>query len=116
MCLPEIFKEMRKNNRQRRIIIQHDNTNYHTSVETTRFLESQKIGLTGRLPYSSNLTPKAFYLFPSVKNELRGQRFLSREEAVDAFKMQVLEIPQSEWKKCYKNWFQRTQKCIDHYG
>ncbi|GBP20589.1 hypothetical protein EVAR_93703_1 [Eumeta japonica] len=34
------------------------------------------------------------------------QRFnvrVCREEAVDAFKMDDLEIPQSEQKKCYKN-------------
>jgi len=36
------------------------------------------------------------------------------DEAVDAFKMHVLKIPQ--WKKCYENWFKRMQKYIDHRG
>ncbi|GBP46391.1 hypothetical protein EVAR_36371_1 [Eumeta japonica] len=87
---------------------------YHTSAKTTRFLEGHKIKLTGHLPYSSDLALNDFYLFSSVKNKLRGQRFSSNEKAVDAFKMHVLEIPQSEWKKCYKNWYQRMQKCINH--
>ena len=45
-----------------------------------------------------------------IKNKMRGQRFLTPEEAVDAY---VLEIPQSEWQKCLDNWFTRMQKWID---
>ncbi|GBP05661.1 hypothetical protein EVAR_69257_1 [Eumeta japonica] len=67
-----------------------------TSAETTRFLEGQRIELTGDSPYSFYLTPNGSYLFPSMKNELRSQRFLRREEAVDTHKVHVLEIPQSE--------------------
>jgi len=55
-------------------------------------------------------------LFPNVKNKLRGQRFSSAEEAVDAFKNHVLEVSQAEWKKCFDKWFERMQKCIDHKG
>ncbi|GBP06009.1 Histone-lysine N-methyltransferase SETMAR [Eumeta japonica] len=83
----EVFEEIRKNNRQRRIILHHDNASCHTSTETTRFLEGQKIKLTGHPPYGPDLAPNDFYLLPSVKNKLRGQRFSNREEAVDAFKM-----------------------------
>ncbi|GBP51339.1 Mariner Mos1 transposase [Eumeta japonica] len=104
------FEEIRKNNQQHRIILNHDNASCNTSAETTRFLEGHKIELTGHPAYSLDLAPIDFYLFPSVKNKIRGQRLPSREEAVDAFKMHVLEIPQSERKKCYKNWFQHVKK------
>ena len=66
--------------------------------------------------YSSDVAPNDFFLFPYVKNKMRGQRFLTPEEAVDAFRMHVLEIPRSEWQKCFYNWFKRTQKCIDLNG
>ncbi|GBP94503.1 Mariner Mos1 transposase [Eumeta japonica] len=101
--LPDIFEEIRKNNRQHRIILHHDDVSCHTSAETTRSLEGQKIELAGHPPYSPDLALDDFYLFPSVKDKLRGQSFLSHEEAVDAFKIYVLVIPQSQWKKCYKN-------------
>ena len=55
-------------------------------------------------------------LFPQIKNKLRGQHFSTAEEAVDAFKMHVLKVPKSEWKKCFENWFERMQKCIDLHG
>ncbi|GBP19339.1 Mariner Mos1 transposase [Eumeta japonica] len=111
-----VFEEIRKNNRQHRIIFHHDNASCHTSTETTWFLEGQKIELPGHPQYSPDSAPNDFYLFPSAKNKLRGQHFSCREEAVDAFKMHVLEIPQSEWRKRRKNWFQQLQKCIDHHG
>ncbi|GBP51455.1 Mariner Mos1 transposase [Eumeta japonica] len=92
ICLPEVIEKIEKNKRQRRIILHHDNGSYHTSAETIRCLEGHKIELTDHPPYSSDLAPKDSYLLPSVKNKLRGQRFLSHEEAVDAFKMLVLGI------------------------
>ena len=52
--------------------------------------------------YSPDLAPNDFFLFPHVKNKMRGQHFSTPEEAVDAFRMYVLEIPQSEWQKCFQ--------------
>ena len=67
-------------------------------------------------PYSTDLAPNDFFLFPCVKNKMKGQRFSTPEEAVDAFRMHVLEIPQSEWQKCFDNWFKRMRRCIDLDG
>ena len=64
-------------------------------------------------PYSPNLAPNDFFLFPYVKNKMSGQGFSTPEEAADAFRMHVLEIPQSKWQKCFDNRFKRKQKCID---
>ena len=60
-------------------------------------------------PYSPDLAPNDFFLFPYVKNKMRSQGFSIPEEATDAFKMYVLEIPQSE---CFDNWFKRMQKIV----
>ena len=67
-------------------------------------------------PYSPDLAPNYFFLFPYIKNKMRDQRFSTSEEAVDAFGMYVLEISQSEWQKCFENWFKRMQKCIGLKG
>ena len=116
ICLPQVFGEIRKDNRRRRIILHHDNASSHSSAQTTQFLTGEHIELTGHPPYSPDLAPNDFILFPYVKNKLRGQRFSTPEEAVDTFTMHVLEIPQLEWKTCYDNWFKRMQKCISHRG
>lgn len=116
ICLPEVFREIRKKNKKRRIILHHDNASSHTSAQTKEFLTGQNIELMGHPPYSPDLAPNDFFLFPHIKKKLRGQRFSTPEEAVDAFKTLVLEVPQSDWKKCFENWFQRMQKCINLHG
>ncbi len=116
ICLPVVFQEIRKTNRQRRITLHQDNASSHTSAQTTAFLSTQNIELMGHPPYSPDLAPNDFFLFPYVKNKLRGQRFSTPEEAVAAFRMHVLEVPHSEWQKCFDNWFKRMQKCIDLHG
>ncbi|GBP31895.1 hypothetical protein EVAR_16670_1 [Eumeta japonica] len=79
----------------RELIMQDRHVKYR---EVKAFLGiSQKIELTGHPPHSPDLASKDFYFSiysPSVKNKLRGQRFWSSEEAVDAFKVHVLDIPQ----------------------
>lgn len=116
ICLPEVIDEIRKNNRNRRIILHHDNASSHTAHQTTDYLKEKNIELMSHCPYSPDLSPNDFFLFPNVKQKMRGQRFSSPEEAVEAFKMHVSEIPTSEWKKCFENWFKRMQMCINLKG
>ena len=112
ICLPVVFQELRKTNRRRRITLQHDNASSHTLAQTTAFLSTQKIDLMSHPPYCPDLAPNDFFLFPYVKSKMRGQRFSTSEEAIKALRMHVLEIPQSEWQKCFDNWFERMQKCM----
>ena len=53
-------------------------------------------------------------LLPICK--MSGQRFSTPEGGVDVFRMLVLEIPQSEWQKCFDNWFKPLQKIKDLNG
>lgn len=116
ICLPEVIGEIRKKQKKRRIILHHDNASSHTSAQTKEFLKLENIELMGHPPYSPDLAPNDFFLFPYIKNKLRGQRFSTPEEAVDAFKMHVLELTKSDWKNCFENWFKRMQKCIELHG
>ena len=118
IIFPVVFQEIRKANSRRRITLQHDNASTHTSAQTTAFLSTQNIDLKSHPPYSHHLVPNGFFLFPYVINKMRGQSFPTPEEAVDAFRMLVLEIlvPQSGLQKCFNNWFKHMQKCIDHDG
>ena len=116
ICLPKVIEEIRKHNMRRRIILHHDNASSHTATQTVNYLKHQNIELMSHCPYSPDLSPNDFFLFPRVKNKLRGQRFTTPEEAVEAYKSHVLRIPPSEWKQCFKNWFERIQKCINLKG
>ena len=67
-------------------------------------------------PYSPELAPNDFFLFPYVKNKMRGQRVSTPEKAVEAFRTHVEEIPQTECQKCFDNCFKRMQKSTDLNG
>ncbi|CAH2012905.1 unnamed protein product [Acanthoscelides obtectus] len=109
ICLPKVIKELRKINPERRIILHQDNASSHTAQKTRQYLTKENVELLDHPPYSPDLGPKDFFAFPKIKNRLRGQRFQSPEEAVDAFKNSVLDLPANEWNKCFENWFERMQ-------
>ncbi|CAH1995121.1 unnamed protein product, partial [Acanthoscelides obtectus] len=98
-------KTLRKINPERRIILHQDNASSHTAQKTRQYLTEENVELLDHPPYSPHLSPKDFFTFPKIKNRLRGQRFQSPEQAVDAFK--------NAWNKCFKNWFECMQMCIN---
>ena len=80
ICLLEVFGKIRETNRWRRIILHHDNASSHTSAQTRDFLRTENIELMGHPAYSPNLATNDFFLFPHIKNKLRGQRYSTPEE------------------------------------
>ena len=111
ICLPEVINELRRTNRNRRIILHHDNASCHTARQTLDFLSSKNVELMIHCPYSPDLSPNDFFLFPHIKKKMRGERFESPEAAVETFRTLISEVTALEWKKCFENWLERTQKC-----
>ncbi|CAH1967638.1 unnamed protein product [Acanthoscelides obtectus] len=105
---PKIITELRKINPERRIILHQDNASSHTAQKTRQYLTEENVELLDHPPYSPDLSPNNFFTFPKITNRLR-------EEAVDAFKNAVLDLPANEWNKCFENWFERMQICIKHF-
>ncbi|CAH1969179.1 unnamed protein product [Acanthoscelides obtectus] len=103
--LPKVITELRKINPERRIILHQDNASSHTAQKTTE----ENVELLDHPPYSPDLSHNDFFTFPKIENRLRGQRFQSSEESVDAFKNAVLDLPANESYKCFENWFECMQ-------
>lgn len=116
VCLPRVLAELRKTNPKRRIILHHDNASSHTAVQTIAFLEQNKVEVLDHPPYSPDLSPNDFFSFPKIKRKLRGKRFQTGEEAVEAFKSAILSTPTLEWNKAFQEWFHRMEKCIKLRG
>ncbi|CAH2009091.1 unnamed protein product, partial [Acanthoscelides obtectus] len=107
ICLPKVITELRKINPEKRIILHQDNASSHTAQKTGQYLTEEKVELLDHPPYSPDLSPNDIFSFPKIKNRLRGQRFQSPEEAVDAFK---------NANKCFENWSERMQIRINLHG
>jgi len=77
ICLPKVMKEIRKTNKNRRIMLHHDNASSHTARETKDFLKEQSVEIISHCPYSPDLSPNDFFLFLYVKKNAWGAIFIT---------------------------------------
>ena len=47
------------------------------------FLASEKVKVLNHPPYSPNLSPRDFFLFPRLKKRLSGNKYMSRSSPTD---------------------------------
>jgi len=95
VCLPQIFAKLRERRPKtglRGILLHHDNASAHTAVRTLDFLAEAGVQLLPHPAYSPDLAPCDFFVFPRVKDHLRGKRFDSAEDAVKAYSEALAEL------------------------
>jgi hypothetical protein len=91
-------------------ILHHDNTPAHNAVA------KNNIPVMEHPPYSPDLAPCDFFLFPKIKSALKGIRFES-VDAVKAKAMQLLNsITQDDLQHCFQQWKIRMERCRDRGG
>ena len=61
-------------------ILHHDNAPAHTSMLVREFLAKNKTVIMPQPPYSPDLAPADFFLFPKLKTPMKGKRFATIEE------------------------------------
>ena len=62
------------------VLILHDNTRPHASGAVLEILEKYGCQVIPHPPYSTDMSPTDFDLFPKLKKPLRGKCFRSTEE------------------------------------
>jgi len=119
-----VLRRLRENVRRKRPdlwrsgdwFLHHDNAPAHTALSVRQFLTSQGMTLIPHPPYSPDLAPCDFFLFPRMKRAMKGKRFAD-VEAVKATSQKVLEdITLEEFQKCFAEWKKRLDKCIASNG
>ena len=63
-------------------------------------------------PYSSDMAPADFFLFPKLKLSLRGTRFQLIADIKENSLQELKSIPENAFKKCLHDWLIRWHKCI----
>jgi hypothetical protein len=56
-------------------ILHHDNAPCHGALSVREFLVSKQIPILPKPPYSPDLSPCDLFLFPNMKNRLKGHHF-----------------------------------------
>ena len=57
------------------MLFHHDNVPSHQASTTQETIDRRSIEVLGRSPYSPDLAPCDFFLFPTLKKILRGRQF-----------------------------------------
>jgi hypothetical protein len=66
--------------RDRALILDHDKTPANFSLRVSQFLVGKFISAMDHLPYTPDLAPANFWLFPKLKSVLKGKRFSDIED------------------------------------
>ncbi|GFX89248.1 putative transposase [Trichonephila clavipes] len=97
-------------------VLHHDNAPCHTAISVNRFLASKNIPVAPQPPYSPDLSPCDFFLFPKLKNHLKGHHFGTLQKIQMTVTDQLKTIPISEFHQCYEEWKKRLQRCVASEG
>ena len=117
--LPKVAQEIssqRPNSGTQNVLLLHDNASPHKTRAVTRFLEENKIQVLPHPPYSPDLAPCDFWLFPLLKDRLAKKKFHRIQDLAKAVKSVLNAIPKEDYRKAFSDWLRRLQRCIDVRG
>ena len=94
----------------------HGNAPAHTSTIVTAFLKKEKVTVLPHPPYSPDLGPCDFFLFPKLKAFLAGRKNQSRQALGSAIHQYLITVPKSAYRDAFKKWIHRLKLCISSHG
>jgi len=85
-------------------MLHHDNAPAHASLLIREFLAKQETIFVPQPPYSPDLAPVDFLLFPKLKSTLKGRRFQTIEEIKENSLQDLRAILQNTFQDAFQNW------------
>ena len=89
-----------------------DNTPVHNSILVTDYLTKMGIKIVPHPPYSPDLAPCDFWLFPKLNEKLRGCRYETIEEMKEAVTKVIDTLTQEDFHEAFQKLLERYNKCI----
>jgi hypothetical protein len=93
-------------------ILHHDSVPAHTSHLVQQFLAKHGTAQLQQPPYSLDLAPCDFFLFPRLKKVLKEHRFEVMEDIKRNLTKTLLDIPKEEFAKCFRQWQKHWATCV----
>jgi len=84
--------------------LHHDNAPTHTALSVTRYLASLGWTVVLHPPYSPDVAPCDFSLFPTIKKKLKGKRFATVEEVKTSSQEALSNIKLQQFQRCFTQW------------
>ena len=97
-------------------LLHHDNAPAHNALRIREFFAKNNIAVLEQPPYSRDLAPCDFFLFPKLKIVIKGTRFQDSEAIKTAVIRELRTIPEEFFQECVEAWQRRLEKCIRAQG
>jgi histone-lysine N-methyltransferase SETMAR len=83
-------------------ILHHNNAPAHDALRVREFLTNKSITKMDHPSYSSDLAPCDFWLFPKLKNALKGQRFADISDIQSNVTTLLRGSPENDFQDCFR--------------
>jgi len=97
-------------------MLHHDNAPAHASLLIRSYLAKYQTPVVPHPPYSPDLAPADFFLFPKLKTTLKGRRFQTTEEIQENATRELCAITESAFQEAFQKWKKRWEQCIASRG
>ena len=96
-----------------RWLLLHDNANSHKAANTREFLASHGFTVLDHPPYSLDLAPCDFWLFPSSKSYLFDYHFTTPQDLARAVWANLRSFPAFDYRTAFDNWKIRLRTFVE---
>ncbi len=111
---PELWEQNEEGDRK--FLLHHDNAPAHTATQTLAKLGRWGIQMVAHPPYSPDLAPSDFALFPKLKSMMRGKRFDSVRQMEDEASKILRSLEPAFFRKVMTDLGTRWGLCMQKDG
>jgi hypothetical protein len=86
------------------------------ALSVREFLASKQITVLEQPPYSPDLAPSDFFLFPKIKEILKERHFVDTDNIRSNTTAALKAIPRNQFQNCFEGWARRWHRCIASQG
>ena len=97
-------------------ILHHDNAPAHATLSVRQFLATKQVNILDHPPYSPDLAPCDYFLFPKLKGTIKGTRFEGVEDIKSNVTSFLKRITKEDFAECFQAWRRRMEKCTEVQG
>jgi len=108
-----ILKEVRPDYfRSRDFFLLHDNAPVHKAASFCQFLTPKNIRILYHSPYSPNLSPPDYFLFPKLKMKLKGLHFADVAAIQVGVSDELNRVQKEEFSEAFQKLYALAKACI----
>jgi transposase len=97
-------------------VLHHDNAPAHLSFLVCNFLAKNEMTVVPQPPYSPDLAPANFFLFPKLKSSLKGRCFDTFDKIQKNSTKELFAILKEAFQKAFQSWQKCWELCVASEG